>query len=168
MGDGLYGCPARGYWLDIGTPERYLQATFDILERNVRTTVGDQRLEESFLAVADGVIGDGRVVPPALVDEGCRIEADARIGALAVLGRDVTVGAGSTIEQAVVLQGADIGAGCHLRRCIVGAGAHVGDGTRIEGGAVLGEGVTIGAGNVLTHGARLYPGVSLPDRAIGF
>ena len=36
VGDGLYGCPAEGYWLDIGTPERYLQATFDILERNVQ------------------------------------------------------------------------------------------------------------------------------------
>jgi mannose-1-phosphate guanylyltransferase len=168
VGDGLYGCPAQGYWLDIGTPERYLQATVDILERNVRTAVGEQRLEDSFLSVADSVTGDGRVVPPALVDEGCRIEAGARIGSLAVVGRDVTVGAGTTIERAVVLAGADIGAGCQLCQCIVGAGAHVGDGTRIEGGAVLGEGVTVGAGNVLTHGARLFPGVTLPDGAIGF
>ena len=33
VGNGLYGHEATGYWLDIGTPERYLQATFDILER---------------------------------------------------------------------------------------------------------------------------------------
>lgn len=167
VGDGLYGCPLQGYWLDIGTPERYLQATFDILERTVRTAVGEQ-LEDSFMAVADDVTGDGRVVPPALVDDGCRIEAGARIGALAVVGRDVTVGAETIVEQAVVLQGADIGAHCHLRHCIVGAGARIGQATRIEGGAVLGEGVTVGANNVLAHGARLFPGVSLPDGAIGF
>ncbi|MDX6643965.1 MAG: mannose-phosphate guanylyltransferase, partial [Solirubrobacteraceae bacterium] len=29
VGDGLYGFPAEGYWLDIGTPDRYLKATFD-------------------------------------------------------------------------------------------------------------------------------------------
>ena len=35
IGDGLYGFPAESYWLDIGTPERYLQGTFDIIEGNV-------------------------------------------------------------------------------------------------------------------------------------
>ena len=167
VGDGLFGYPADGYWLDIGTPRRYLQATFDILERNVRTTVGD-RLERSFVSVADGAQLEGRIVPPAVVDDGCRVEADARVGSLAVLGRGVRVGRGSTIEQSVVLQGAEIGEECHLRDCIVGPGARVGAATRIEDGAVLGEGVTVGADNVLAHGARLYPGVTLPDGAIKF
>ena len=35
VGNGLYGFVAEGYWLDIGTPERYLQGTFDILEGTV-------------------------------------------------------------------------------------------------------------------------------------
>ncbi len=40
VGHGLYGYEASGYWLDIGTPERYLQATFDILEGEVQRRVG--------------------------------------------------------------------------------------------------------------------------------
>ena len=40
VGRGLYGCEATGYWLDIGTPSRYLQATYDILEGKVTTKVG--------------------------------------------------------------------------------------------------------------------------------
>jgi mannose-1-phosphate guanylyltransferase len=167
VGDGLYGYPGTGYWLDIGTPARYLQATFDILERSVKTSVGD-RLEGSFLAVAEDVAPEGRIVPPAVIEDGCRIDAGARIGSLAVLGRGVRVGRDTTIEQAVVLQGAEIGEGCYLRYCIVGAGARIGHGTRIEGGTVLGEGVTVGADNVLTHGARVFPGVNLPDGAIKF
>ncbi|MDQ4129429.1 MAG: nucleotidyltransferase family protein, partial [Actinomycetota bacterium] len=31
VGKGLYGFAADGYWLDIGTRERYLQATYDLL-----------------------------------------------------------------------------------------------------------------------------------------
>ena len=53
IGDGLYGFPADAYWLDIGTPERYLQGTFDIIEGNVDTAVR-ARLGESWLAVARG------------------------------------------------------------------------------------------------------------------
>ncbi len=37
VGNGLFGYPAHGYWLDIGTPDGYLQATYDILESNVDT-----------------------------------------------------------------------------------------------------------------------------------
>ncbi|MDQ4041795.1 MAG: nucleotidyltransferase family protein, partial [Actinomycetota bacterium] len=66
VGEGLYGFAGEGYWLDIGTPDRYLQATFDILERNVRTAAGD-RLGAGFLSVDEGAESHGRAVPPALV-----------------------------------------------------------------------------------------------------
>jgi mannose-1-phosphate guanylyltransferase len=167
VGDGLYGFAGDGYWLDIGTPDRYLQATFDILERNVNTAVGDD-LGDNYLSVAGDASFNGRVVPPARVGRGCRIADDARVGSLAVLGDNVRVGEGTTIERAVVFNGADIGPNCQLRYCVLGAGARVGANTHIEGGAVLGEGVTIGADNILSHGARIFPGVSLPDGAIKF
>ena len=35
IGDGLHGFPAKGYWLDIGTPERYLEATRYLLDRSL-------------------------------------------------------------------------------------------------------------------------------------
>ena len=35
VGRGLYGYEASGYWMDIGTPDRYLRATYDILEGKV-------------------------------------------------------------------------------------------------------------------------------------
>ena len=37
----LYGYVDHGYWRDIGTPESYLEAQFDVLTRTVVTTVGD-------------------------------------------------------------------------------------------------------------------------------
>src|SRR6266550_877084 len=113
VGDGLYGFAGDGYWLDIGTPDRYLQATFDILERNVKTVVGDD-LGDNYLSVAGDASFNGRVVPPARVGRGCRIAGDARVGSLAVLGDNVRVGEGTTIERAVVFNGADIGPNCQL------------------------------------------------------
>ncbi len=167
IGQGLYGFPTEGYWLDIGTPDRYLQGTFDIIEGNVETAVRE-RLGESFSFVHDSAKISGRMVPPAFIDKRVRVAAGAQVGSLVVLGSGVTVGGGTTIERSVVLQGAEIGRGCHLRDCIIAAGARVGDGCHVTGGAVLGEGVTIGADNVVTRGLRIFPGVTIPDGGLKF
>jgi mannose-1-phosphate guanylyltransferase len=167
VGNGLFGYASDSYWLDIGTPARYLQGTFDILEGNVRTEV-QERLGSDFLAVDESAQIDGRVVPPAVVERGCHIEAGAHVGSLVVLGDGVTIGAGTSVERAVVLNGAEIGRDCTLRDCIVAAGVRIGAGTQISGGAVLGEGVTLGAENMVTRGARIFPGVTLPDGALRF
>jgi mannose-1-phosphate guanylyltransferase len=167
VGKGLFGFEAHAYWLDIGTPERYLQGTFDIIEGNVATAVA-QRLGSNFLSVSEDAAIDGRVIPPAVVERGVRIAEDAHVGSLVVLGDGVSVGQGSTVERSVVLQGAEIGSECVLRDCIVGPGVRIGDRTQVTNGAVLGEGVTIGAENVVTRGARVFPGVELPDGALRF
>ena len=167
IGNGLYGFPSESYWLDIGTPERYLTATFDILEGNVRTAVRE-RLGADFLAVEPGAEVLGRVIPPAVLERGVHVAESAHVGSLVVLGQDVSVGAGTSIERSVVMNGAQIGEGCVLRDCILAAGARIGPRTQITGGAVLGEGVTVGADNVITRGARIFPGVNLPDGAINF
>jgi mannose-1-phosphate guanylyltransferase len=167
VGNGLYAFPSESYWLDIGTPDRYLQGTFDIIEGNVKTAVAE-RLGDSWLAIDASAEVSGRVVPPAVIERGTRIAPGAHVGSLVVLGADVTVDSGATIERAVVLDGTTIGAGCTLRDCIVAGGCRIGANTQITGGAVLGEGVTIGSDNVIAHGARIFPGVALGDGAIKF
>jgi mannose-1-phosphate guanylyltransferase len=167
VGSGLYGYPSDGYWLDIGTPGRYLQGTFDIIEGNVTTSV-TELLGSDWLAIAEDVELGGRVIPPALIGRGVRVGQGAQVGSLVVLAPNVSVGANCKVERSVVLEGAQIADGCELRDCIVAAGCRVGARTRITGGAVLGEGVSVGADNVITRGARIFPGVVLPDGAIEF
>ena len=167
VGDGLYGYVSDRYWLDIGTPDRYLEGTFDILEGTVASGV-QARMGDGYLCVEEGVENAGRIIPSALVESGCRIGEGARIGGRVVLERGVTIGAHTTIERAVVLQGAEIGSHCTLSGCIIGGGVQIGDECHVDGMSVLGEGVTIGNGNVVSNGARLFPGVSLPDGALLF
>jgi mannose-1-phosphate guanylyltransferase len=167
VGEGLYGCVSEGYWLDIGTPERYLQGTYDILEATVDTAVAE-RMGDSYLCVEQNVDNRGRIIPSALVESGCRIADGARIGGRVVLEHGVTVGENTTIERAVVMQGTEIGSHCTLNGCIIAGGVRIADHCTIDGMSVLGEGVTLGAGNVVSNGARLFPGVELPDGALLF
>jgi mannose-1-phosphate guanylyltransferase len=167
VGEGLYAYVGDGYWLDIGTPERYLEGTFDILEGTVETEVAG-RMGDGFVCVEPGTDNAGRVIPSALIERDCRIAEGARIGGRVVLETGVSVGEHTTIERAVVLRGSSIGANCRLSGCIVGGGVVIGDNTHVEGLAVLGEGVTIGADNVVANGARIFPGVTIPDGGILF
>ncbi len=166
--NGLYGfCDDKAYWIDIGTPARYLQVTFDILEGNVRTDVG-RRLGDTFVDVDPSAQVAGRVVPPAVVERDARIADGAHVGSLAVIAEGVAIGEGSAVERSVVLRDAQVGAGCVLRDCIVCPGAVIGDRTQVIDGAMIGEGVKIGADNVVSRGARLFPGMEVPDGGLAF
>jgi mannose-1-phosphate guanylyltransferase len=165
--NGLYGYEASGYWKDIGTPQRYLEATFEILQGDVRTEVGRQ------VAAAGGVLrrggnGVGIVHGPAVVDADCDLAADAVVGSRSVLGRGVTVGRGAHIESSVVLEGASVGAGTRITSSIIGPGVSLGEDCRVEGRVVIGQGVSVGSRNTLREGMRIFPGVQLPDGAIAF
>jgi mannose-1-phosphate guanylyltransferase len=165
---GLYGfADEKAYWIDIGTPARYLQVTFDILEGNVQTDLGEL-LGDAYVVVDETAAVDGRVVPPAVVEGGAHIAEDAHVGSLAVVGRDVSIGAGSIVERSVVLRGARIGENCVLRNCIICPEALIGDRTQVIDGAMIGEGVTIGCDNVVACGARLFPGMEVPDGGLTF
>ncbi|HEX4283358.1 MAG TPA: NDP-sugar synthase [Solirubrobacteraceae bacterium] len=167
IGRGLYGYEASGYWLDIGTPDRYLKGTYDILEAKVNTDVGRQ-LRGSGLVLVDGAKVDGRVVAPVLVGSGSSIGARALVGDRSVLGEGVTVGVGARVESSVLLDGVSVGASTTINGSIVGRDVMIGDHCHIGGGVVVGERVKIGSGNMLAAGARIFPGVELPDGAIRF
>ncbi|MGH2843948.1 MAG: sugar phosphate nucleotidyltransferase [Solirubrobacteraceae bacterium] len=164
---GLHGYCAGGYWLDIGTPERYLRASFDIMEGNVATSVG-RRLAAASMRLADGAVIAGRLIGQAVLGDQCEIGAGAIVGGSVVLGQGVKVGAGARIERSVLLDGSSVGARTQISGAIIGAGAQIGTHCHISDGAMLGEAVRLGARNTLTAGVRIFPEVTLPEGAIRF
>ena len=165
----VHGVALPGYWLDIGTPDAYLQAHRDVLERNFVTDVGD-RLGSDYTLVADGAErgDDARLVPPVYVGEGARIGAGARIGSLAVIGAGAVVGAGASIESSVVGAGASIGAGTNVFGSIVGERAEIGAGCEVRGLSVVGPGARVGDRNMLDHGMRVAADVTIATGAVSF
>jgi mannose-1-phosphate guanylyltransferase len=144
---GLFGIRLDGYWIDIGTPERFLQASWDILERRVRTVTGE-RLDPAGLLVADEaeVDPEAAIEPPGLIEGGATVAAGARIGPRAVLGRGCTVEGSAVVEGSVLLEGCRVGEGAEVRDAILAAQVEVAPGAVTEPGAVIGEGDLIGSG----------------------
>jgi mannose-1-phosphate guanylyltransferase len=139
VGEGLFGRRLDGYWMDIGTPERYLQASWDILEGRVQSDV---------VATAPGL----------LVEEGAEVSDDARVGPRAVIRRGCALGEGATVRDSVLLEGCSVGARATIEGAILAADVEVGEGATIDHGSVIGEGATIAAGASLEAGTRISPG----------
>lgn len=168
VGEGLHGHAHDGaYWLDIGTPERYLQGSSDILAGNVRSAVAG-RLDAHGIARGADCVVDGHLHGPAVLGDGVLIAEGAVVGAHTVLGDRVRIEPGATVTAAVVLDDTVVGRGSIVRDAIVAPGAQIGADCTVTGGSVVGSGVVLGAGNVLDRGARLFPGVHLPDGALAF
>jgi mannose-1-phosphate guanylyltransferase len=164
----LYGYVDHGYWRDIGTPESYLQAHFDILERTVETTVADALGEQYvYVALSAHVHPQARVVPPCYIGDGARVDAGARVGPLVVLGAGSVVAEGATVIESVVQEHVVIGAHAQVESSVLVRESSIGAGTQLSN-AVLGEGCVVGAGNRLAGGICLYPETSLPDNSIQF
>lgn len=101
------------YWVDVGTPQAYLQAQLDLIDGR------------RGLAVA-GVSAE------ASVDAGAVIERS-------VVMAGAVVGAGSVVRGSAVHAGAVIEAGATVLDSVVGSGATVGRDARVTDGTLIGE-----------------------------
>jgi mannose-1-phosphate guanylyltransferase len=165
----VYGIALPGYWLDVGTPESYLQAHRDVLERIFSTQVGEA-LGADFTLVDEtaDVHPAAKLVPPVYVGPGAVVEERARLGSLAVLGTGARLERGGVVENAVVGARTRIGEGAALVGSVVGDDAELGAGCQLHNLAVVGPGAKVGAGNVLDHGLRIGAGQTIPDEALRF
>ena len=143
----LRGLADPAYWLDVGTPERLLQANLDIV-RGLRPTVEVDPSE-------DGGVDRGADVAGSVVGVGAVVAGGATVTGSA-LGAGVQVGAGAVVEDAVLLPGATVGDGATVRRSLVGVGARVGARSSLTELCVIGDGADVDAGAALV-------GASVPD-----
>ncbi len=126
IGNGLYGQRLDGYWMDIGTPERYLEASWDILEGRVAT-----RVEPT--------------APGLLVAAGAEVAAGASVGPRAVLASGVRVEDGASVRESVLLDGCTVGAGARVAGSILARGVAV-EPEAVLDGEVVGHGMRVMAG----------------------
>ncbi len=140
VGHGLHGYLAEGYWIDIGTPERYLEATWDLLAGRL-----DSKLPP-------------RDETGSLVYEGCLLSG-AHVGPQSVLGRHCSVGSDSRVERSVLHDRVMVGADAAVIESVLGEGVRVGERARVEPGAIAGARAVIGDDAVIGADARLDPGV---------
>ena len=136
VGRGLYGFDAAGYWIDIGAPARYLEATWDLLAGRVKSTL-PPRDETGSLVYENCLLSGAHVGPQSVLGRHCSVGTDARVER-SVLHERVMVGADAAVIEAVLAERVRVG-----ERARVGPNVMVGAGAVIEPEAVLPAGTRI-------------------------
>ena len=155
----VMGYAEAAYWLDVGTPEAFVQGSCDLVLGTLPSPALPGPTGESL------VLGDARVA------------ANARLTCGTTIGKRAVVETGALVEGSVVFDGATIGAGAVVRNSIVGHGATIAGTTTMGGatvraaeidGVIIGDGAYVGPGNELLKGLRLWPGMRLEPTSVRF
>jgi NDP-sugar pyrophosphorylase family protein len=133
----------RGYWIDVGTPQKYLQVHRDALQRRFPVAIRAKAERGGWIAPDAWLDPDADLRPPFYLGPGCRVAAGAAVGPGSVLVSDVHLDAGSSVEDSVLWNGCRIGAGARVRGALLGTSVAVGSEAVVGEGAVLGEGTVV-------------------------
>lgn len=158
VGKGIHAYDADGYWLDLGTPERYVKATIDLIDGTVHSHLDALRDGRGNVIDPGADCSGADFSAPVVVDAGANVSAGAKVGPYAVIGRDVEIASGCDVKNSVVMDGSRIEGNVVLAHAIVGPGVTVGEGAAIGQGCVIGEGVRIGPGASISPGSRIEAG----------
>jgi len=138
----LFGYVSRGYWMDIGTVDKYLQVHLDILGGAAHFRLPARRRG---LCAGRGVrlgrdVTFDREQGCVVLGERTRVGDFARFSRRVCVGPGCEIGKGAALEDCVVLAGSRIGAGASLKNCVVGPGCLVGAHAAMSAGAALAGG----------------------------
>ena len=135
----------RGYWIDIGTPEKYLQVHRDIMD-GLYTAAPFAGTGNGFVWIAPGASVDdaARLQGPAFIADGAVVGAGARVGPYAVIGRECRIEDEAVVAGSIVWARTRIGREAVVRGSILGRQCDVGRNARLDDD-VIGDRTTIAA-----------------------
>ena len=133
----------RGYWIDIGTPEKYMQVHRDIMDHRYHTppfsadgtSVGARGCVSPMARVEEGAVIEG----PCFVDADVVVKAGARIGPYSVIGRHCHIEEHASIERSIVWSDTRVSQEAVVRDSVLGRSCHIGRSALVEHGTVLGD-----------------------------
>src|SRR5689334_23545761 len=105
-----------GYWIDIGTPEKYVQVHRDIMDGRFTAAPFADAAGQTWISPEARVDSGAIVEGPCFVDEGAVVKAGARIGPYSVIGRQCHVEEHAVVERSIVWANTRIGQEAVVRR----------------------------------------------------
>jgi mannose-1-phosphate guanylyltransferase/phosphomannomutase len=154
----LYGFVTDAYWEDIGTLEQYASAQRDVLDGKVRgVRPPGTRLRENIYVGRRTQVDDEELEGPVVIGDNVRIDQGAKVSPYTVIGNNVVISAGATVERSIVAEGTYIGEGTELRDTLVGRNSYVQPRARILERSSLGDDVIVGEGATVSPEVKVYP-----------
>ena len=123
----VYGHPIEGYWMDMGTRDRYRQVHWDLLDRTFALPLPGKEREQGVWVGENTVVSSGvSLVPPVLIGDRVRIGEGSVIGPYAVIGNGCEIGRGVRIAETILWENCRVQDDAQLKSCIFGTNLQIG------------------------------------------
>jgi mannose-1-phosphate guanylyltransferase len=119
----VLGYRFEGHWADLGTPQRYLDLSVELLAGG-NALAGDARVSPG-ATVAGSAVGSR-----SAIDTGARV-IDS------ILWEGVEVATGAAVERCILADGVVVGAGARVAGVVAGQGARIAPGVAVPAGTVI-------------------------------
>jgi NDP-sugar pyrophosphorylase family protein len=129
----------RGYWIDIGTPEKYIQVHRDIMDGRYHARPFGADSGGAWVSPQARIEEGATIESPCFIDEGVVVKAGAHVGPYSVIGRQCHIEEHAIVDRAIVWANCRISQEAIVRRSIIGRHCHIGRSAMVEDGVVLGD-----------------------------
>jgi mannose-1-phosphate guanylyltransferase len=130
----VYGYVTDAYWMDMGTPEKYLQLNSDLLCG--KSSQVDFRKTKISIDKQSSIHPQSKLTGPLLVDRNCKIGAGVELKGPVVIGQGCEIGDNAFIENSVIWQNVTIGRKAALKDSIVASCSRIDDNEAITGAVI--------------------------------
>ena len=155
--ESMFGYDYRGYWMDIGTPYKYLKANHDMVMGKMQFDVG---MKDGFHLGAGSTVGKNVTIEkPVWIGDNVEIADDVTITGPAVIQQGSILGQGAEIDGALLWDGVTVGSGAQLKGCLAGRNAKIGSKAKLGSLAVVGSNEEVEEGSVVEPETKIYSGV---------
>jgi len=134
-GKEMYAFLHTGYWLDVGTTDKFMKANFDVLngkiklayepkdeniEKGENTTISeDVKVDGKLITGKNCIVGNGVVIKwNVIAGDGCHIK-DGAVVQDSIIFENVVIGENSEISNSVIGKEVIIGENCRIRNSFI-------------------------------------------------
>ncbi|TZE82435.1 nucleotidyltransferase family protein [Calorimonas adulescens] len=133
----MYAYKNNNYWIDIGTPHKYLELHNSILDGLFTYPFIEMDYKNRIVIGKNSYISPtAKLIPPIAIGDNCYIGNDVIIGPRAVIGNNIEIGPGSYIRNSIIWEGCKIGSGSKLSNTIIGINCTIGDNKDVSYGVI--------------------------------
>lgn len=129
----------RGYWIDIGTREKYQQVHHDIMTGRFAAPPFEGLAGQAVVSPEARIDPNVTIEGPCFIDAGAVIKSGARIGAHSVIGAHCHIGEDAVIAGAILWPHTWVDRGAQLGPLVAGRHCQFGRNVEVGGHALLGD-----------------------------
>ncbi len=159
QGEPVYAYPSSVYWIDIGTPEKYLQLHRDLLSgKSSQYPLAPG--EEILIGEQSSIHATAQIKGAVVIGSNCSIGRKVKLTGLVVIGTGCTILEDTVIEESIIWRNTRLGQRVNLKNSIVADNCYLNTDSIIED-SILGDNVTVASGCKLEPGSRIWPGTTV-------